>query len=72
MLAHDRRIRHGPLRRPPNTVVQRALVRVVPAVRVGQEERVDVAALEDLGQVDPVVEAAFCGGAIGGVLLLSV
>lgn len=56
-----RRVRHGPLRRAPDAIVQRVLVRVVPAVRVREEQGVDPSSLEQFREVDPVLQVSLGG-----------
>lgn len=59
---------HGPLGGAADALVDAVLVCVVAAVGVGQEEGVDAAAFEELGELDPVREFAFCCGFVGWVL----
>lgn len=65
---YNRRIGHGPLRGSPDAIVKGALVRIVPAVRVGQEQGVEVSSLQELGQFDPVLQVAFRGRLVFRVL----
>jgi hypothetical protein len=65
---YNSRIRDGPLRSSPNAFVQLPFVGVISAVRVGQEEGVDAASLEELCQFDPVFQRALGGGFIFGIL----
>jgi len=65
---HNSRIRHWPLGRSPDAVVQAAFIGVVAAIRVRQEQGVDVAALEEFGEVDPVLQGSLRGGAVLGIL----
>lgn len=73
---HDRRIRHRPLCSPSNTVVQTAFICIIASVCICQEQGVDVTPFQQLCQVDPVGEVAFCGGFIfrvlGGFVMLVV
>jgi hypothetical protein len=52
---HDCWISHGPLRRSPNAIVQAPLIGIVSAVRIGQEESIDVTSLEKLRKVNPIL-----------------
>jgi hypothetical protein len=65
---YNRRISHGPLRRPANALVQLPLVCVVSSKGISQEQGVDSAPLEELRQLNPVLEAALRGGFIVWVL----
>jgi hypothetical protein len=59
--AYNGRVGDGPLRGTANAVVQLALIGVVATVCVGQEEGVDTASLEELGELYPVLQLALCG-----------
>jgi hypothetical protein len=54
-----------------DAVVEGGVVSVVAAVGVGEEEGVDVAFLEELRKIDPVVQTAFGGGFVAGLFPLA-
>lgn len=67
----DRRVRHGPLRGAPDAIVQGPFVRVVPAVRVGEEQGVDASSLKQFREIDPVLQVSLGGRFVLGVLPLA-
>lgn len=60
-LAYNSRIRHRPLRGSSNAFIQTALVGIIPSIRISQEERIDAASFKQLGQFNPILQAALCG-----------
>lgn len=65
---HNGRIRHRPLGSSSDTVVKRALIRIVAAVGISQEERIDSSALEKFGEFNPILQVAFRGRLVFRVL----
>lgn len=59
---------HRPLCCSPDAFVQAILVSVVTAVSVGKEEGIDVAFLQELSKLDPIIKFAFGGRLILWIL----
>lgn len=65
---HDGRVSHRPLCGSADTVVETVLICIVSAVRVCQEKSIDIPALQQFGQVNPIIKLSFCGRLVLWVL----
>lgn len=65
---YNGRIRNRPLRSPSNALIQLALIRIIAAVGIRQEQSIDAASFEQLSQLYPVLEGAFGGRLVRGIL----
>jgi hypothetical protein len=59
---------HRPLRCPTDAVVQAPFVCIVTAIRVSQEEGIDVPSLEKLSKINPILKVALFSRFITWVL----
>lgn len=53
-------IRHGPLRRSANAIVQALLVGIVPSISVCQKKSIDAPLFQELSELNPVSKVTFC------------